>query len=261
MRGEPGETSRRAAGATDSAGFGRVSLNRSVSLIAAPGVFAGIGVGAGGVSAVAITGSGARVVLRGLTLKGQGGLYGVNLTDGDSLTLENVTVSGFSAGHGVRVAAPARVRLIDTTVRDSGTGLALSQGASAIIARSRLLANGLGVCVDGDSVGAVTAASLTRSLIAGLGPGVGGGVEVVSGSAGASARAQIGRSTVSGTSVGVRAVATGGGSASAALAHSKVAGNGTGVQISGGVARSAGNNTFADNGADVDGVLTPLAAQ
>ena len=54
----------------DSAGYGAVAINKSVSIIAPPGVYAGISVFAG--NGITASGAGHQITLRGLKLNGQG---------------------------------------------------------------------------------------------------------------------------------------------------------------------------------------------
>ena len=53
--------------AIDAGGYGAVTIDRSVSIIANPGVFAGIGVGPAAVNGITIATAGVKVVLRGLS--------------------------------------------------------------------------------------------------------------------------------------------------------------------------------------------------
>src|SRR4029453_9954756 len=65
----------------DSAGYGPVTIGQSVSIIAPPGVYAGITVFSG--DGIVINGNvNAKAVLRGLTVNGQGGNIGVRLQQG-----------------------------------------------------------------------------------------------------------------------------------------------------------------------------------
>src|SRR5215831_15892668 len=57
----------------DSAGYGRVQLFQSISIIAPPGVYAGISVDVDAGVTVDDSGSGAAVTLRGLTITAAGG--------------------------------------------------------------------------------------------------------------------------------------------------------------------------------------------
>ena len=55
----------------DSAGYGAVTITQSVSIIAPAGIYAGISVFGG--DGVTVNAPGAIVVLRGLSINGQGG--------------------------------------------------------------------------------------------------------------------------------------------------------------------------------------------
>jgi hypothetical protein len=84
--------------AIDSAGFGPISINKSVTITSPNGVEAGIVVSNGG-DGIDISGSGAVVVLRGLTLEGDGfGANGISLTSGAGLTITNCVVKDFNIG-------------------------------------------------------------------------------------------------------------------------------------------------------------------
>jgi len=58
----------------DSAGYGPVTTTKSISIVAPPGIYAGISVLAG--NGVTIDAPGATVVLRGLSINSQGGANG-----------------------------------------------------------------------------------------------------------------------------------------------------------------------------------------
>ena len=55
----------------DSAGYGAVTINKSISIIAPPGVYAGVSVLSG--NGITVNAPGATVALRGLSINGQGG--------------------------------------------------------------------------------------------------------------------------------------------------------------------------------------------
>ena len=83
----------------DSAGYGPVNIGQSVSLIAPPGVYAGITVTFG--VAIGINGTSATdvIVLRGLSIEGLGGFSGILTGTGASLKtlqVQNCFISGFS---------------------------------------------------------------------------------------------------------------------------------------------------------------------
>jgi hypothetical protein len=136
----------------DSANFntGNVAITKSVSILAVPGAFGSI-IGINGTDAITIATAGVKVALRNVKIlnfvAGVGGLNGIHMTDGASLKLEGCEVGGFSAvtafpGYSaIKVAAPAKVTIVDTIVRDSYNGIHLDNGATAEISRSRIVGN------------------------------------------------------------------------------------------------------------------------
>jgi len=119
----------------DSGGYGAVTITQSVALIAPTGVYAGISVfpGADGVT---IATAGVNVVLRGLSINGQGGNNGISMTAGNRLTVENCVISNLG-GSGILVNAVATVRVTDSIVRDNGAGgIILQNGVKATITRA-----------------------------------------------------------------------------------------------------------------------------
>jgi hypothetical protein len=84
------------------------------------------------------------VVLRGLTLTGQGGDDGIRFNSGAALYVEGLVISGFT-GNGVSFAAPGQLFVKDTTVRDNGghgINVSTGSGASASIENSRFEGQG-----------------------------------------------------------------------------------------------------------------------
>jgi hypothetical protein len=71
----------------DSAGYGAVTITKSISIIAPVGVYAGISASSGG-DGVRINTEGISVVLRGLTIISQGGNNGIAMTAGKKLTVK-----------------------------------------------------------------------------------------------------------------------------------------------------------------------------
>ena len=111
----------------DSAGYGPVTITKSVSVIAPPGIYAGISVPSG--DGVTVNAPAATVVLRGLSISGQGtGRYGIFLEAAGRLRIENCVVSGLGSD-GINVtAAGAELIATDTIVRDNG-GTGIGVGA------------------------------------------------------------------------------------------------------------------------------------
>ena len=103
--------------ALDAAGYGAVTITKSVTITANPGFYAGIAVPTG--DGITIATAGINVILRGLNINGTGGSNGVVMTNGNRLSIENCVISNFSS-HGVDVRNGATVRIVDSLIRDNG---------------------------------------------------------------------------------------------------------------------------------------------
>ena len=151
----------------DSAGYGSSTLmiNKSISIIAPPGVYAAIRVTAS--HAISISGAADTVVtLRGLTLTGQGFStgHGVLFTAGAALHIQNCTISNFFI-RGIEcqnIPGVAEVYITDTTVRNgrnNGAAFGAAEGAAlkVTIRSSHFLDNHLdGMIVNARAVAVVS---------------------------------------------------------------------------------------------------------
>lgn len=122
----------------DSGGYGRVTIDRSVSIIAPPGVHAGISVFAGD-NGIDINTPGVKVSLRGISINGQGGNFGVNFSSGtelhvDACVISNMASPGLFAGAG-------SVYVHNTLIRDGSADGLVASNATVQISRTRLEAN------------------------------------------------------------------------------------------------------------------------
>ncbi|MBI3148359.1 MAG: right-handed parallel beta-helix repeat-containing protein [Betaproteobacteria bacterium] len=243
--------------AVGSGGYGPVALTKSVSIIAAPGVYAGVSVFGG--SGITIATAGVSIVLRGLTINGLGGSSGVSMTNGTKLSVENCVISNFTGGQGIDVNTAATVRVVDSLFRDNSTGISVRYGATADISNTKLVGNAYGIWTEGVAAGTTTT-SVSDSVVTGSGTA---GIAAVGSLAGATARTEVIRTTVSNGGTGVLSQATAG-TAVMTLSESMVTGNTTGLaqSASGGTAtfNSLTNNTVSDNGTASTGTITPLAA-
>jgi len=124
--------------ALDAAGYAPVTINKSVTITANPGFYAGISVATG--DGVTIATANVLVTLRGLNINGIGGSRGVVMTNGSRLSIENCVISNFSS-RGVFVDTAASVRVVDSLVRDNGNaGVFLQGGATADIVKESAVA-------------------------------------------------------------------------------------------------------------------------
>ena len=255
----------------DSAGYGPVVLNKAVTVVAPPGVYAGISVSSG--HGVDVDPGAGTVVLRGLVLNGLGGDVGINLMSGNALYIENCVISGFTnTGVNAVPSSAATVFVRDSTIRGNAAGaiFGTTAGASGVlnaqIERTHVENNstiGIGFTSNSatasidDSVvtgspvalnvnptvgGAITRVTVRKSSFAGA---VTSGVRV-GGAAGTTAVGTLVKSQVSESGTGLELL-TGG---TAYLSDTSVVRNTTGIAHVSGAAVSLGDNRLAGNGAN-----------
>ncbi|MBI3150333.1 MAG: right-handed parallel beta-helix repeat-containing protein [Betaproteobacteria bacterium] len=150
-----------------SGGYGPVTINKSVSIIAPEGIFAGISVFSG--NGIDIATAGVDVVLRGLTINRLGGSgNGIDMTAGNSLVVQNCLVTNFSSGSGAYVEGTTEVRLLDSLFKGNDYGAYLLDGPSALISNSRMIDNsGYGLRASTSGAGVVTKVEVIRSEASG----------------------------------------------------------------------------------------------
>jgi hypothetical protein len=148
----------------DSAGYGPVKITQSVSIIAPAGVYAGITVSSG--DGVKIDGSVVVVVLRGLSINAQPGIYGIHFVRGSGLTVEDCEIANFLTGIYLE-AADSWVAIKNTRMRSGnggGVGAFPSSGTMRVSIADSMIAD----YVVGVAAGAVTGSayvSVTRSIL------------------------------------------------------------------------------------------------
>jgi len=158
--------------ALDAAGYAPVTINKSVTITANPGFYAGISVATG--DGVTIATASVVVTLRGLNINGIGGAKGVNMTNGNRLSIENCVISNFTSD-GVFVNSTAKVRVADSLIRDNGhAGVYLQGGATGDVVRSIFLGNAdFGVTAEGNVGATLTTVNVSDSMFNGNTWGVG----------------------------------------------------------------------------------------
>ena len=130
----------------DSAGYGPVIITQSVSLIAPPGVYAGISVFAPDAGVVVNAGASDKVLLRGLSITGQGGINGIVVASAAEVSIENCVVSHMT-GSGIFVypalGSPS-IQIRNTSVRSNGEmGLWMAAGTpTVLVVDSEFVLNG-----------------------------------------------------------------------------------------------------------------------
>lgn len=247
--------------ALDAAGYGQVTITKSATITANPGFYAGISVSSG--SGVTIATAGVNVVLRGLNINGIGGSRGVDMIDGTSLSVENCVISNFpAAGRGISITTPAKVRVIDSIVRNNGNGIYVGGNAAADIINVKISGHSSSaVFVTGDTPG-TTRASISDSAAFENNTGFVASGNVNTGTA----ELWLTRSTASNNLFyGIVAQSvTAGANAILTISNSMVAGNQQIGLVNNPVAGTStletlGNNTVRRNGTDTSGVITTVA--
>jgi hypothetical protein len=232
--------------ALDSAGFGPFTVDRSVTVQAAPGVHAGVTQTAG--NAVQISaGATDRVVLRGLVINGMGtASAGIAFTGGGAETqVENCVVTGF-VDWGIISFLPIRVQ--DTIVRESGIGVHIDNAGGPVNATLERvqLQNNAATGVFSWRNARVT----VRDTVAALN-GTGfrasdGGVLNIENS----------MATENGTGVTANMYFSGGGTVR--MSNTMVVNNAIGVEVGSGTVETWQNNRIRGNTTNLSGALTPV---
>lgn len=266
----------------DSGGYGAVSINQSVSLIAPTGVYAGISVFSGA-SGVGIATPGVNVVLRGLNINGQGGGNGIIMTAGNKLTVENCVISNMGST-GIGIFGDITLRVTDTIIRDNGnSGILLINGAHGVITRATLSGNiGNGIRIEGSLAGSTTTADIADTTVDG---NTGTGVFAFSNNGTAVVNVSVRDSrAVRNASSGIAANA-GGGTASLSASNNIVSNNNNGISAEnpgakvwasgntvshntlaglrnfGDLFETIGNNAVRNNGTNKVGTITVIPAE
>ena len=102
----------------DSGGYGPVTITQSVSIIAPQGVYAGISVFAGNDGVTVSAGATDKVLLRGLTINGQGGNHGIVISSGGQVHIEQCNVTNMG-GNGIQISGGARIHIRSSVVRSN----------------------------------------------------------------------------------------------------------------------------------------------
>ncbi len=96
---------------------------------------------------ILVNAPGARVVLRGLALRGNGSGSGITLQSASAVSLEQVTIDRWSSGLRVEPDAALSLIVIESTLSGNGIGLEHSAGVAASVAVDgvRFVGNGTGI--------------------------------------------------------------------------------------------------------------------
>jgi nitrous oxidase accessory protein NosD len=244
--------------ALDSGDYEPFAIEKSVTVEAAPGVYAGITVTDApfpmNIGVALGTGASDVVVLRGLTINGQGGVAGILFAGSSSariVQIENCVINGMGQGIALHFEAAGQVLIKDTIVRNgnssalnsSGIDLAGSGGiVTASIDHCRVENNGFGIYARAN-----TRVTVRDSIIAGnnAGPEQVGLLAHVT-TARSAAVLNIENCLVTGNSYGIVA---GQSNSTIRVSNSTITSNTRGLQSAGsGLILSRKNNTLEGNG-------------
>lgn len=229
--------------ALEDGGYGPVTINKNISLVAPAGVHAAIAPTTG--AAITVNpGSAANVVIRGLFLNSQGATIGIQMNSGH-LTVSDLFINGFTH-HGIRMSGTSSERLsvrnvdirmgFDPTAVNPG-GITVAAGGSRVDIRGSRFLNGYsGVWVQDGKV------AVTDSVAAGNNYGF-----VAFNNQGGVARLSlINCDSIGNTQVGLYTLGDG----LLYVADSRIFGNLAAINTSPAEAakvKSLGNNTFEEN--------------
>jgi len=221
--------------ALDSAGFGAVSITKSVTLTG-EGVYAGIT--ATSSDGIDVDSASAVVILRNLSIYGPGGShFGIGVFDAASLHVENCVIQGFSVGLAVASANSGIQTFVkDTVMRNNGEGNDLTTG-KAIFENCRFEKNFNGLDDDGAKV------TLHNCVVAGNSNHGLGATQ-------ASSQMMVDNCQVSNNETGISIIID----AQARVSNSEITNNTTGLDASFGgkllsrISNGVATNTVEDNG-------------
>jgi hypothetical protein len=239
--------------ALDAAGFGAITITKSLSIVGNPGVFAGIAASSG--DAVAIATPGLTVTLRNLNLNGlNSATFGVNVTANSSVLIDNCVIYNFTFS-GVDASVASHVRIVNTMLRNNGNyGVRVDGGATLDVSKSTAMSNGIvGFYTRAGAVASVTTtASYSDSVVTGSSFGW----AIYSTDATTIARATITRSSSTNNGEGIWNNTTAG-SAFVTVSYSMSTFNSSSgfFNGAGGTFYTQSNNTVHQNATNVNGAL------
>jgi len=243
--------------ALDSAGYGPFAITQAVSIIAPPGVYAGISVFSGdGIDINA--GASDTVVLRGLTVTSQGSTgSGIVFNSGGTLHIEGCVVSGFRAtpsAAGIGFVGPGNLLVEDSTARANTFGILVAPSSGTAVASIDHVR-----MVGGTGEGLHVASGAKVVVRNSIASGGGAGFVVIAGTV-SPAELNIENCVASnnfGTGVDATSIS---GVATVRLSNSTITDNGGGL-FNNGVLLSRGNNTVEGNGTDISGTIGSYSAK
>jgi hypothetical protein len=237
----------------DSGGYGGVTIDKSITIAAADGVYAGISVSSGtGITVDA--GPSGRVALRGLTINAiGGGATGINVVSAQAVQVDDCTISGFpDAGLRALPAAASSVYVRNSKLRANNVGIVAATIASGTmtlsVEQSQFEANAIGLAIT--QLGAK--GSVVKSRFVGNAEGA-----LVSPSAPSPATLDIRRSVFEGGGTAIRV----GASAVVTAVSSLLSHNATGIDTEANGTSYVSDCTITRNGTGLQGSGAAISLQ
>jgi len=245
----------------DSANYntGTVGINKSVTILAVPGVLGSVISSSG--NALTINGAGIDVTLQNLNIRNSlSGDIGVNIVNASSVTIKDCSIFGFNSNPshlGIWMntgATGTKLTLTGTTLRNNSRGLAVNGNGRATVSRSSIIGNGIGLWSTSNT--GISVIHVSDTVATGNGTAF-----AASGSSGAF-NSYLYASRVTATENTVAFSADGGITAYVVVGDSLVTNNGTGFSNTSGANgafQTRGNNTVTGNTTNVNGTVTAQA--
>ena len=231
----------------DSGDYAEVTITKSVSIEAAPGVAAVVKNPAISNAITVNAGSADKVFLQGLHIKGSSGtnLRGVIYLSAAVVSLSNCIIEGFSS-EGVKAQASGHLTVSQTTVRNNATGISLTPASSGPLTAT--IESSLIEKSNFNGINASGAANATLRLTlrdTNLAHNVGAGLRAIANPTNSSVECVVENSVSFGNGVGFIAERDG---TVIRVSASTIVGNAQGLQIANlGQIFSRGNNTLEGN--------------
>jgi hypothetical protein len=238
--------------AVKAGGYGAITINKSLGIIANPGVHVSSSPATTGGYAITISTPGVNVLLRGVNVNAAGGAHGIYMTAGASLTIQNSVIAN-ALSTGVWFEAPGVLYVANSLVMNNAIGLAVVQGKANVV-HSRAYNNSLYGFSVGPPEGGTASLAIVDSFASGNGFGF-----AASAPNGATSRLTVTRSSgVSNLNAGLYTNVGSSGTGTAVVAGSMFSQNGVGMFANGGTIKSFGDNLVDLNGTNTSGTITPL---
>jgi parallel beta helix pectate lyase-like protein len=234
--------------AVDSAGYGPFTVDRSVTVLGAPGVYAGITAPSG--AGIFINSPGGKVVLRNLYVNGSGtGDAGISVTGAaDETNIEGCVITGFT-NYGI--FAWFNVRVSDTTIRNCGYGIWIDNSGALVkgsIDRTRIAGIQGGTDPNDTGVGIMSLRNATVSVRDSVVGDAQTGMRISNGG-----QLVAENSMVTGCSIGIQSDSSGFGR----ISNNVLTGNSTALKcLAGSTIGTWSNNKIRGNATDIDNTGT-----